>query len=366
MNYGWGWRPYVSVAELRKQATKKMSSLKKQGLNIQPVEIQGRKIARTFWGESWCQHLESFSDYANRLPRGRTYVRNGSVCHLNISSGEITAIVSGSELYDVKIKINSLPRDKWSAVKERCAGKIGSLLELLQGKLSHSVMSVVTHKSQGIFPQPAEINLDCSCPDWATMCKHVAAVLYGVGARLDEQPALLFLLRAVDHEELIAADAIAATKLQRKTGKAEKQRQIAESDLGDIFGIDIIGAQKPVKKSRQADRSETAKVIAAAKTIKQPKPNVLSKSKTKAGTKTEIKLNAAKARPLTAKSVRDLRARLELSQSRLAELLGVSVASINSWESQRGRLKLQARSLSALNDAMDLTKSQAARRLKKR
>lgn len=235
---GFGWKPYVSVAKRRAQAAGKMNTLKKKGLDIQPIEIAGRKIAHTFWGQSWCSHLEAFSDYANRLPRGRTYVRNGSVCHLLISSGEIKAIVSGSELYDVKIKIDMLPPNKWSSVKERCSGQIGSLLELLQGRLSNSVMAVVTHRIDGLFPAPSEIKLDCSCPDWATMCKHVAAVLYGVGARLDERPELLFLLRGVDHEELISADAAAALT-STDSAKQQGRRRIATSELEDLFGIEI-------------------------------------------------------------------------------------------------------------------------------
>jgi len=191
------------------------------------VDLEGRKIARTFWGEAWCDHLESFSDYENRLPRGRTYVRNGSVCHLDIAKGEVNAIVSGSELYKVKIAIKTLPQKKWIDVKDRCAGQVGSLLELLQGKLSKSVMAVVTNRNKGLFPLPREISLKCNCPDWAAMCKHVAAVLYGVGARLDMKPELLFLLRGVDHEELISTDAgaMAAATAGRKGSQTNNSRQ---------------------------------------------------------------------------------------------------------------------------------------------
>ena len=156
-------------------------------------------------------HLESFSDYANRLPRGRTYVRNGSVCHLAVDQGKIAAKVRVGAL-QLWIKIKTLPAKKWKAIKPRSPGKIGSLLDLLQGKLSGQVMEVVTDRNEGLFPLPGEISLKCSCPDWAVMCKHVAAVLYGVGARLDQKPELLFKLRGVDHEELIAADAEAAVR----------------------------------------------------------------------------------------------------------------------------------------------------------
>jgi uncharacterized Zn finger protein len=233
---GYGWRPYVSVAQRRGRALREMNTLRKQGVNIQPVEIDGRKITTSFWGQAWCDHLESFSDYANRLPRGRTYVRNGSVCHLAIDTGEITAKVSGSEIYNLKIRVSTLPAGKWSALKRRCSGGIGSLLELLQGKLSRAVMEIVTDRKEGLFPLPGEISFNCDCPDWAYMCKHVAAVLYGVGARLDRQPELLFKLRGVDHLELIEADAAAAVSAATSQGKAKR---ISDTDLSDVFGIDL-------------------------------------------------------------------------------------------------------------------------------
>ena len=129
-----------------------MDALRKKGVDIQPVTIKGRKIASSFWGEAWCEHMESFSDFENRLPRGRTYVRNGSVCHMAVTKGEIEAKVSGSELYTVKVSIKTLPGKKWTAIKGRCSGQIGSLLELLQGKLSDHVMEVVTDRKEGLFP----------------------------------------------------------------------------------------------------------------------------------------------------------------------------------------------------------------------
>ena len=186
---------------------KKWTSSKRRAWTSSRSLIEGRKIAATFWGEAWCDHLESFSDFANRLPRGRTYVRNGSVCHLAIAKGHVEAKVSGSELYNVTVKIKTLPQKKWNELKKRCTGQIGSLLELLSGQLSESIMQVVTDRKEGLFPLPGEISFDCDCPDWASMCKHVAAVLYGVGSRFDHRPELLFELRGVDVEELIETDA---------------------------------------------------------------------------------------------------------------------------------------------------------------
>src|SRR5499426_1932045 len=231
----WGeWPRYVPVAERRAKARREMDKLRNKGQDIQPVTLDGRTIARSFWGKGWCDHLESFSDYANRLPRGRTYVRNGSVCHLNIRPGRIEAIVSGSELYHVVLRIKELQAAPWTSIKDKCSGHIGSMLELLQGRLSDQVMAVVTDRHHGLFPQPGEIALDCSCPDWAEMCKHVAAVLYGVGSRLDSQPELLFLLRDVDAQELIAAEIALPDAAAVTAGDA-----LADDQLGTIFGIDL-------------------------------------------------------------------------------------------------------------------------------
>ncbi len=255
MSWFYDWKPYVSVAERRRRAMKKMDALRKKGVDVQPVTIDGRKIAHTFWGEAWCNHLESFSDYENRLPRGRSYVRNGSVCHLAIDKGQIEAKVSGSELYTIRIAIKTLPPRKWKEVKRRCTGQIGSLIELLQGNLSDQVMEVVTDRQKGLFPLPGEISLKCSCPDWASMCKHVAAVLYGVGARLDHKPELLFKLRGVDHEELIAADAEAAVSAATASGKSKR---LAAGDLSDVFGIELDGAS-PGRPSRTPPRKTSKK-----------------------------------------------------------------------------------------------------------
>src|ERR1039457_4982055 len=203
MYNGWGWRPYVSVAERRLGATGKMATLKKKGHPVSPVVIEGRTIANTFWGKAWCDNLEQYSDFANRLPRGRTYVRNGSVIDLQIAAGAIKAKVSGSAIYTVDLKVVPVDKARWRSICTDCSGSIDSLVELLQGQLSKGVMERICRQETGLFPSPAEIKLSCSCPDWADMCKHAAAVLYGVGARFDDQPELLFRLREVDEKELI-------------------------------------------------------------------------------------------------------------------------------------------------------------------
>jgi uncharacterized Zn finger protein len=239
-----------------------MAKLAKKGHDITPVRIEGRAIATTFWGKAWCENLESYSDFENRLPRGRTYVRNGSVVDLQIKPGKVTARVSGSDLYDIDIKIQPLAKPHWQAISSQCAGKIASVLELLQGRLSQGVMEIITHHESGLFPKPSEISLDCSCPDWADMCKHVAATLYGVGARLDEKPELLFVLRQVDHMELI--EQAAAGQVFASVASADK-KTIADGDLADVFGVEIDSTGSS-PASPPAVAGTPAKAITRAKT----------------------------------------------------------------------------------------------------
>lgn len=318
------WRPYVPVARRRAKALRKMQQLRKKGKNIQPVEIEGRTIARSFWGKAWCEHLESFSDFENRLPRGRTYARNGSVCHLTVETGQIKAIVSGSELYNVKIKIKPLKASIWKAIKSRCSGQIGSMLELLQGRLSDHVMSIVTDHTEGLLPLPGQIELRCDCPDWAEMCKHVAAVLYGVGNRLDSRPELLFTLRNVDANELIAGD------FSLPDSVAGAGKTIADDRIADIFGVDIdIASRKKSSVKRAAIRNDT-------ETRELPR-----------------------IRP-TGKSVARLRSQLKLSVSEFAERLEVTPASIYRWEKTSGRLKLRPHTFIALAKLHQQVRTHAA------
>ena len=239
MSWSYGWRPYVPVAERRAKAARETAKLvKKTGRAASPVVLDGRKIAGTFWGKAWCDNLEAYSDYENRLPRGRTYVRNGSVVDLQISKGNVSAMVSGSELYRIEIKIKPLAPNVWKSIQTECAGKIDSLIELLQGKLSSAVMQIVTRREKGLFPTPKEIDLDCSCLDWADLCKHVAASLYGVGAKLDQNPSLLFLLRGVDPAELISK-ASAAEAVRQTAATTDGAPAMSEAEVADVFGIEL-------------------------------------------------------------------------------------------------------------------------------
>jgi len=384
----WGaWKPYVSVAQRRAKAQREMDKLRKKGQVIQPVTIEGRTIARSFWGKGWCDHLESFSDYINRLPRGRTYVRNGSVCHLDIQPGRIEAHVSGSALYRITIRIAELPSATWRTIKAQCAGHIGSMLELLQGKLSDHVMAIVTHRQQGLFPQPGEMRLECSCPDWAVMCKHVAAVLYGVGNRLDSQPELLFLLRGVEAQALITT----ALTLPDTTAASDS---LADDQLGAIFGIDldIEGDTRPAPSDQSPARppAHPRARIAATRTRQttapQATPRVTRQTKTpqavppaprhqtvpqpptrraapptRTGTRRTIPPQSA-VLPAMAKTATEplpafhptgtlvarLRRQQGLSVAQFAAQLGLSEATVYRWEATKGPLTLQARKLPAL------------------
>ncbi|MCF8040131.1 MAG: SWIM zinc finger family protein [Desulfohalobiaceae bacterium] len=314
---GWGWGRYVPVAERRAKARKKMEKLRKQGHAINPVEISGRTIARSFWGKGWCDHLESFSDYANRLPRGRTYVRNGSVCHLEIDAGRIKAMVSGSRLYNVEINIKTLGPERWKRIKDKCSGGIGSILELLQGKLSDRVMEIVSNRENGLFPLPREITLNCDCPDWAVMCKHVAAVLYGIGNRLDSDPELLFLLRDQDPAELIASEVSVPS-----FDMTAAEETISDDDLSTIFGIELDDEPEAVQ-ARKPSRPQKA---SAKKKPAEKSPGFVPNGK----------------------NIIRLREKTGLSAASFAAQIGVSAASVYRWEKSTGSLKLHSRTLAAL------------------
>jgi uncharacterized Zn finger protein len=271
-----GWKPYVSAADRRKKAEREMAKLRTKGHIGAPVVIKGRKLATTFWGQAWGDNLESYSDYENRLPRGRTYVRNGSVVDLQVNGGEINAVVMGSSLYKVVVKVAPLPKARWNSICKDCAGSIDSLVELLQGRLSKAVMERVCQQEAGLFPAPSEITLSCSCPDWASMCKHVAAVLYGIGARLDEQPELVFKLRAVDHAELIVSAAKGGTLLSPAAASA---RVLDGDDLSALFGLDMGDQPEPESLDRRTERRQIGDGNLAVQTVEGSHPKGFSSNR---------------------------------------------------------------------------------------
>jgi len=270
MRYGYDWQPYISVGEKRAKARIFADKLaKKQKRDRQPIEIQGRKIAKSFWGKAWCEHLESLSDYANRLPRGATYVRNGSVVDLVIQPGKVDAVVAGSEPYEITISINKLKKKTWDNIKKDCSSTIDSLIDLLAGRLSDGVMQRLTEKKSGCFPSASQIEMECNCPDWSMCCKHIAAVMYAIGSRLDSEPELLFLLRGVNQEELIN-QAVSKENLDAELTDGSSS-DLESEDLGSIFGIEldssltVDAATKPKSKSASGNAKLRQKPAAKRK-----------------------------------------------------------------------------------------------------
>jgi uncharacterized Zn finger protein len=251
----WGYDEfpaYVSAAERRRRTARRLRELQRKGLAPDPVRVEGRELATTFWGKAWCDALEAHADLATRLPRGRSYVRSGCVVHLELARGEVKALVSGTDLYDVSARIAPLPPVRWRAVRRACAGRIATVVELLSGKLSSAVMEVLCRPDEGLFPATRELTLACSCPDGAWLCKHLAAVLYGIGARLDHAPELLFTLRGVDLSELVA-DAEGAGTLATAPAAPGP---LGRAELGALFGIELAAepATAPTPRRKSAAR----------------------------------------------------------------------------------------------------------------
>ncbi len=326
----WGFPRYISVGEKQQRAKKKLEQLMKKNKDIQPVRIEGTAIAKTWWGKAWNKNLEAYADYSNRIGRGRSYVRCGSVLDLQIQEGHVKSLVQGSdsEPYSIVIKIKALEKDIWKEIKDFCAGKLDSLQELLMGKFPNDLGEMFTTCGRGLFPSPKEIDFDCSCPDFASMCKHVAATLYGVGARLDHAPNLFFLLRKIEIGDLISETMRDKTEELLTLAEKKSQRILEGQDLSSVFGIEMDTVPDFERKNEGDAASKTAsleKIKATAKTRKTPpkkplhgpKSQVIQKSGRKTTKKTKkvatskaVKGKAAKkpAKKLPKKAARKFRA----------------------------------------------------------
>lgn len=329
----YGYAPYVPVAQRREKAAREMKKLEKKGQKISPVVIEGRMIARNFWGKAWCENLERYSDYENRLPRGRTYVRNGSVVDLQIERGTVRAMVSGSEIYKVRIEIGTVEPKSWKGICGDCRGSVASLVELLQGKLSKNVMERVCRQGDGLFPTPTEIKMACSCPDGARMCKHVAAVMYGAGARLDHAPDLLFTLRGVDRADMIA-DVGANLPMTQAANASE--RVLADDDVAALFGIEMEPtASIPTTKTNTRART--------AGSVPVPEKSVANKRQSKAKT-TAAKWpgGVAAPPPIPVKKASGPRVKIELTFKSVGTVAKASNAGLPSGEKEARRLAVKA------------------------
>ncbi|MDP2643631.1 MAG: hypothetical protein Q8P24_01695, partial [Desulfobacterales bacterium] len=267
----WNRFEYVTVDEKRRKAARSLQKLKKKNQDIRPVVVEGRTIAATWWGKAWNENLERYADYSNRIGRGRSYVRNGAVLDLQIRPGEVEALVQGrrSNPYKVMICIKELSKTGWSRIKKASQGQLDSLQELLSGKFPKALGEIFTERAKGLFPEPREIKFSCSCPDWASMCKHVAAVLYGISARLDEEPALFFILRNAAMRELVTEAVEGKTKELLKKAGRKSHRIMEKVDLSEIFGIDleqdaVAGLSDPPSEWPQ----ESAAAVAKPKRVK--------------------------------------------------------------------------------------------------
>ena len=280
---GYYYKPYESVDSKKEKAEKKLAKLQKKNPNIQPVNIEGKQLATTWWGKAWNKNLESYADFSNRIERGRSYVRHKAVLDLKISSGSIEALVLGSRStpYRILIKIKPLPKEKWEKIQLDCQGKFESLQELWEGKFPKNLGEIFTAHRTGLFPSPKEISMDCSCPDQAYMCKHIAAALYGVGARLDKDPSLFFKLRKVKMDKLIRK-AIQDKKLSfLEKARQKTARVIADSDLSSLFGIEMEDVnsfiENQIKKgSSKIKKKEKVKILSKNKITQEDKVRILS------------------------------------------------------------------------------------------
>lgn len=258
----YSWFPDYSqptVSEIQSRAKNVSKNAKKGGQELHPIVVTGRQIAREWWGVAWCENLERYADYDSRIGRGKRYIRAGAVIDLQIAEGVIIARVQGSRRtpYTVSVKIDPLSKDRAEAIIAQCSRQIKNLEALLSGNFPEELQGLFTGRD-GLFPSPKEIHFDCSCPDWASMCKHVAATLYGVGVRLDDDPLLFFKLRGIDVNRFI--DTAVANRVERMLDNARKpsQRIISDQDLTELFGI-IEGEDL---KAEEKSRDEVAAVPA--------------------------------------------------------------------------------------------------------
>ena len=336
------WYPrYVPVDAQRARIVSEMNRLVASGVKVRPVELRGRTLASSFWGRRWCEHVESFSEYAARLAHGRACLRNGSVCHLSIEPGGVDAMVIGSALYRVTIRIRRLEGATWMAMRTACAGRVGSLLELREGRVPDDVAEVVTDRNSGLFPQPGDIVASCDCGDGTTLCKHAAAVLWGIGSRLDERPESLFLLRGVDETELIATepahsrDPAAAGGLESGATQGAAASKSAESKP--------LHAPRPAESKASLSTSPRAGSAAPSRPVKKTltyRPPVPTDARRRAAP-SDLAGEAAGFVP-TGDMVADLREQCGCSVAEFADLVQVTPTTVRRWETTPGRLNLHA------------------------
>ena len=336
------WYPrYVPVDAQRARTVSEMNRLVASGVKVQPVELRGRTLASSFWGWRWCEHVDSFSEYAARLAHGRACLRNGSVCHLSMEPGGVDAMVIGSALYHVTLRVRRVEAAAWMAMRTACAGRVESVVELRQGLLPDDVAEVLTDRDSGLFPQPGDIVASCDCGDSTALCKHAAAVLWGIGSRLDERSELLFLLRGVDETELIAAEAALSRDPVAAGGlESGATRGAAASESADSMSLN---APRPAKSTASLSAPPPAGSAAPSRPVKKtltyrpPGPTDARRRRMPSGLAGE----AAGFVP-TGAMVADLRERCGCTVAEFADLIQVTPTTVRRWETSPGRLNLHA------------------------
>lgn len=304
----WNYPRYVPVAEKQAKADQKLKQLKKKNPDIRPVRLEGKALTQSWWGKAWNKNLERYADFSNRIGRGRSYVRHGAVLDLQIQPGRVDALVQGSASspYEVEVRIKEIPEKDWKTMIAVCEGRLESLQELIAGQFPKALADIFTAQGEGLFPTPTEIGFSCSCPDWASMCKHVAATLYGIGARFDEDPSLFFYLRNRDISDLVSTAVAEGTRTLLDRAERKSDRVLDDADLSDVFGIDMDEPEpEPEAKAKPAPKpKKTTGKKAAKKKKPEPEPSAEAKPAPKpkktAAKKSAKKKEPAKAQPAKA------------------------------------------------------------------
>ena len=228
-----------TIAELREKVRDSSKIAAKKKLQYEPIgPVSRRDVCTSWWGKAWCANLEQYADFESRLGRGKRYMKSGTVIDLKIRKGRIEARVQGTRKtpYKVEIRISPLSEEKCDALIEKCGRRINNMECLIKGEFPSELKELFTSEN-GFFPSPKEISFSCSCPDWALMCKHVAAAMYGIGVRLDENPFYFFELRGIDVDRFINVALESKVESMLKNADKRTERMIDNADLTALFGV---------------------------------------------------------------------------------------------------------------------------------
>ena len=241
---GYGYGDYYrqpTMAELGQKARASAAQLERKGRMLTPALVEGRTIARTWWGKAWVSNIERYADFSNRVGRGKRYVRAGCVIDLQVSKSRIEAVVQGSRKkpYEVSVYIEPMGDEAFAALLERCSTRADSLESLVAGDFPQEMKNQLTAGRDGIFPAPALVRFDCSCPDSALMCKHIAAAIMGVAPLLDANPLLLFELRGINTQDLVKRSVEQKLNLMLANADAPSPRilDVSDDELTRLFGV---------------------------------------------------------------------------------------------------------------------------------